>query len=66
MKSVQNNIVYSVWVGGGEVNEDYINELEEALDIACVWRLRGYEDTEVEELELDPRTGDIVESRIIA
>lgn len=66
MKSVQNDIVYSVWVGDGEVNENYINESEEALDIASHWRAKGYDDVAVEELELDPRTGDIVRSKFIA
>lgn len=65
MKSVQNNIVYTVWVGDGEVNENYIDELEEALDIASVWRARGYDDVAVEKLELDPINGDIVTSELV-
>ena len=62
---MQDNIVYTVWVGDGEVNEDYINELEEALDIASVWRARGYDDVAVEKLEFDPLNGDIVASEIV-
>lgn len=65
MKSVQDNIVYSVWVGDGEVNEDYINEYEIAVAVAAVWKSRGYDDTAIEELEIDPRTGDVVSSRLV-
>lgn len=61
MKSVQNNIVYTVWVGGGEVNENYINEKGEALDIADSWKAKGYDDVVVEGLEIDPVNGDIVD-----
>lgn len=63
MKSVQNNIVYSVWVGDGEVNEDYINEYEIAVAVAAVWKSRGYDDVAIEELEFNPYNGDIVASR---
>lgn len=63
MKSVQSNIVYSVWVGDGEVNEDYINELKEARAIAECWVGKGYDDVAIERLELDPVTGDVVKSR---
>lgn len=55
-------MVYSVWVGDGEVNSDYINELAEARDIADCWRQKGYDDVGVEEIELDPVTGDYVDS----
>lgn len=65
MKTVQTNIVYSVWVGGGEVNESYIDEPETALHIANCWRSCGYDDVAVEELELDPYTGDIIKSRYL-
>lgn len=41
---------YSVWVGGGEVNPGYLKE-EDALRIASAWRLMGYDDVIVEEVE---------------
>lgn len=59
MKSVQSNIVYSVWVGDGEVNSDYINELKEAREIAECWIGKGYDDVAIEKLQLNPITGDI-------
>lgn len=65
MKNVQCNIVYSVWVGGGEINDDYINECDTALHIANCWRSMGHDDVAVEELELDPHTGDVVKSRFM-
>ena len=45
---------YSVWVGGGEVNSDYIYSKEEADDIADAWRAKGYDDVYVEEIEYSP------------
>ena len=65
MKSVQDNIVYSVWVGGGEINDDYINEFETALHIANCWRSSGHDDVAIEKIELDPNTGDVVKSCFI-
>jgi hypothetical protein len=64
-KSVQDNVVYSVWVGGGEINDDYINEFETALHIANCWRSSGHDDVAVERLEIDPVNGDIITSRFL-
>ena len=62
MKSVERCIVYSVWVGGGEIGDYYINLLSEAREIAKAWRDKGYDDVAIEKVELDPRTGDFVQS----
>lgn len=43
---------YTVWVGGGEVNSHYINEKEEAKDIARFWANKGYKDVVLERVEL--------------
>ena len=63
MKSVQNNIVYSVWVGDGEVNSYYIDTITEARDIAKSWKSMGYDDVAIEKIWLDPHTGDVAKSR---
>ena len=39
---------YSVWVGGGEVNNYPINSKKEAEAIAKAWRLKGYDDVQIE------------------
>lgn len=66
MKSVNDAFVYTIWVGGGEVcDEYYINELEEAREVANMWRDKGYDDVVIEKIELDPRTGDFVQSWIV-
>ena len=62
MKSVERCIVYSVWVGGGEVGDHYENELKDARAIAKAWREKGYDDVAIEKVELDPVTGDYVQS----
>ena len=41
---------YTVWVGGGEVNEYYIDSKKEAEDIAECWRAKGYDDVFVEKV----------------
>ena len=43
--------MYSVWVGGGEVNDYYIDR-DEAERIAERWRDRGYDDVVVDEIDL--------------
>lgn len=45
---------FTVWVGGGEVNENYIYSREEAEDIAQCWRDKGYDDVYVEEITFTP------------
>lgn len=40
---------YSVWVGGGEVNEDYISDIYDAIGVARTWRdCKGYDDVYIE------------------
>ena len=38
--------IYSVWVGGGEINDYYLN-WNEALELAQTWRYKGYNDVMV-------------------
>ena len=41
--------LYSVWVGDGEVTEEYIEDYDEAEELAKVWRdEKGYKDTCIE------------------
>lgn len=40
---------YSVWVGGGEVNAEYLNK-SDAERIADAWKVMGYDDVIVEEV----------------
>ncbi len=40
---------YSVWVGGGEVN-DYLLDRETALYLAEQFREDGYDDVQIEEV----------------
>ena len=42
---------WTVWVGGGEIT-DYPVSLELAESIADLWQESGYEDVELEEVEL--------------
>jgi hypothetical protein len=40
---------YSVWVGGGEVN-DYALDYETALRVAEGWRNDGYDEVQIQEV----------------
>ena len=40
--------VYTVWVGGIEVNDHYIDNENEAERIAAAWRANNYDDVYVE------------------
>jgi|TARA_B110000444_G_scaffold167757_1_gene156686 phosphotransferase system IIB component len=46
--------VYTVWVGGGEVNDHYVN-LSEAKDIKQMYLDEGYDDVIIEELILSTK-----------
>jgi hypothetical protein len=41
---------YTVWVGGVEVNDNYVNE-ETAKSIANYWESHGYDDVVIETIE---------------
>ena len=41
---------YSVWVGGLEINDHYIDDLAQAERIAQSWGSMGYEGVQVEEM----------------
>jgi uncharacterized membrane-anchored protein len=43
----QTDKCWTVWVGGGEVNDYYLTEAE-ANDIAQAWRDKGYDEVAVE------------------
>ena len=44
-------LFYSVWVGGGEITDYYLESAKEAFDLARWWkRDNGYNDTAVEVL----------------
>ena len=45
-------IAYTVWVGGSEVNDYYIANLDEAERVSDMWKGRGYSDVIVEEVVL--------------
>lgn len=40
---------YSVWVGGSEINSNYLTK-DEALKLADSWKSKGYEDVAVEKV----------------
>ena len=58
--------MYSVWVGGGEVNDYYLLDRDEAERIAERWRDKGYDDVVVDEIDLgdddEPDEKDIAET----
>ena len=41
-------VKYSIWVGGGEVNSEYIYSLKEAKEIAECWKEKGDDDVIIE------------------
>ena len=46
--------VYSVWVGDGEITDNYISDFEEAQEIARVWRdEKEFDDVQIEVLKVD-------------
>ena len=38
--------VFSVWVGGGEINSEYLT-LEQAEELKKVWEAKGYDDVAI-------------------
>jgi hypothetical protein len=49
-KTMRNKTLYSVWVGGGEVN-DYLLSYEQAKTLADQYRKQGYTDVVIEQSE---------------
>jgi hypothetical protein len=43
---------YTVWVGGFEVNRNYLRTLEEAENLADLWRTLGHDDVAIEEVQV--------------
>jgi hypothetical protein len=41
---------WTVWVGGGEINDHYINNEQIAQDLAQWWIDKGYDEVVVEEV----------------
>lgn len=44
---------YTVWVGGGEINDYNIETLEEAKRISGYWVSLGYDDVIIEQITID-------------
>lgn len=43
---------YTVWVGGSEINDYYLDTLEEAMELADLWKIeKQYEDVQIEEID---------------
>jgi len=40
--------MWTVWVGGGEVNPRLIETHDQAIEIASDWYNRGYDDVQIE------------------
>ena len=40
---------YTVWVGGGEINDYYLT-LEEATNLAEYWKNLGYDEVQIEKI----------------
>ena len=48
-------VFYSVWVGDGELTDNYIENYQKAVELARLWRDKyGYEDTLIEFLVQGP------------
>ena len=41
--------MYTIWVGGVEVNNYYVDNLIDATKLADYWKNKGYDDVQVEE-----------------
>jgi hypothetical protein len=41
---------WSVWVGGGEVNDYHLTTFAEAEELAQDWKNKGYDDVAIEEI----------------
>jgi len=52
--------MYSVWVGGVEINDHYITDHIEALELAKKYSLEGYDDVAIQDIDISkcPACGD--------
>jgi len=41
--------MYTIWVGGVEVNNYYVDNLVDATKLADYWKSQGYDDVQVQE-----------------
>ena len=41
---------WSVWVGGGEINDYHLTTLAEAEELAQAWKAKGYDEVAIEEI----------------
>jgi hypothetical protein len=41
---------WSVWVGGGEINDYHLTTLAEAEELARYWKDKGYDEVAIEEI----------------
>jgi hypothetical protein len=41
--------MYTIWVGGVEVNNYYVDNLTDATKLADYWKSKGYDDVQVKE-----------------
>ena len=51
---------FSVWVGGGEMNDNYLTE-KEAKSLADNCRATGYDDVVIEEMKGSIKASDFIE-----
>ena len=42
---------WSVWVGGGEINDYHLTTLAEAEELAQIWKDKGYDEVAIEEIK---------------
>lgn len=42
---------WTVWVGGGEINDHYLDSEQVAQDLAQSWIDKGYDEVVVEEIQ---------------
>ena len=42
---------WSVWVGGGEINDYHLTTFAEAKELARYWKAKGYDEVVIEEIK---------------
>jgi hypothetical protein len=56
MRRAMTNKIWTVWVGGVEINDYYMTHAR-ALEVAEDWREQGYDDVAIENHELRESNG---------